>query len=452
MKTNIDQVSAEEILDSRGNPTVRATVTLSSRVVATSSVPSGASTGRREACELRDRDSSRFFGKGVLKAVANINNVMGPLLIGQDVLDQRGIDTAMCQADGTPNKSKLGANAILAVSLAAARAAAAAEQLPLYAYIGRLAGARESNSFNLPVPMINVLNGGQHASNELEFQEFMLYLHGAPNFAEALRYAAEVFQRLKILLRASGFSTAVGDEGGFAPEIQNHEEALALIVEAIEDAGHRLNDQISIALDPAASAFFERGEYVVSKNRKAARTPAGVAELYFELVNRYPIVSIEDGAAEDDWEGWNLLTKILGKKVQLVGDDLFVTNTELLRRGIREGIANAILIKPNQIGTLTETLDAIAMARGAGYGVIVSHRSGETEDTFIADLAVGTGCGQIKAGSLCRSERVAKYNRLLTIERELGDQAVYYGSKMVERYKNLRQSVRPMRQRIAPRR
>jgi enolase len=280
----------------------------------------------------------------------------------------------------------------------------------------------------------------------------MLYPHGAPNFAEALRYAAEVFQRLKILLRARGFSTAVGDEGGFAPDLQSHEEALDLIVEAIEDAGYRLNEQISVALDPAASSFFEKGDYIVSKKRKVARNPAGMGELYLELVSRYPIVSIEDGAAEDDWEGWNLLTKILGKKVQLVGDDLFVTNTELLRRGIQQGIANAILIKPNQIGTLSETLNAIEMARAAGYGVIVSHRSGETEDTFIADLAVATGCGQIKAGSLCRSERVAKYNRLLIIERELGDQAVYYGSKVIDKFKSLRQSIRPTRQRIATRR
>jgi enolase len=452
MKTNIDQLWAAEILDSRGNPTVRAAVTLPTGVVATASVPSGVSTGRREACELRDQDSSRYFGKGVLKAVSNISNVLSPLLTGQDVLDQRGIDSAMCHADGTPNKSNLGANAILAVSLAVARGAAAAEHLPLYAYIGRLAGTRESNSFTLPVPMANVLNGGQHASNELEFQEFMLYPHGAPNFAEALRYAAEIFRRLKILLRARGFSTDVGDEGGFAPDVQSHEEALELIVEAIEDAGYRLNEQVSLALDPAASSFFEKGEYIVSKNRKVSRTSAGMGELYLELVNRYPIVSIEDGAAEDDWEGWNLLTKVLGKKVQLVGDDLFVTNTELLRRGIQEGIANAILIKPNQIGTLSETLDAIAMARTAGYGVIVSHRSGETEDTFIADLAVGTGCGQIKAGSLCRSERVAKYNRLLTIERELGNDAVYYGSKVIDRFKSLRQSIRPTRQRIAPRR
>jgi enolase len=452
MKTNIDRLWAEEILDSRGNPTVQAAVTLPLGVVATASVPSGASTGRREACELRDQGSSRFFGKGVFKAVSNINNVLSALLVGQDVLDQRKIDTAMCHADGTPNKSKLGANAILAVSLAVARAAAMVERLPLYGYIARLAGTRESDFFTLPVPMTNVLNGGQHASNELEFQEFMLYPHGAPNFAEALRYAAEIFQHLKILLRARGLSTGVGDEGGFAPDIQSHEEALELIVEAIDDAGYRANEQVSVALDPAASAFFQEGEYIVSRNRRAGRTPAGMGELYLELVNRYPIVSIEDGAAEDDWEGWKLLTKVLGKRIQLVGDDLFATNTELLRRGIGEGIANAILIKPNQIGTLSETLDAIAMARMAGYGVIVSHRSGETEDTFIADLAVGTGCGQIKAGSVCRSERVAKYNRLLTIERELGNQAVYYGSKLVEKFKGLRQSVRPVRPRVASRR
>ena len=452
MRTNIDQLWAEEILDSRGHPTVRATVTLRSGLVAAASVPSGAPTGRREARELRDQDSSRFFGKGVLKAISNIDNVLGPLLIGRDVLDQRALDTAMCQADGTPNKSKLGANAILAVSLAVARAGAAAEHLALYDYIGRLAGTRESHYFTLPVPMTNVLNGGRHASNELEFQEFMLYPHGAPNFAGALRYAAEVFQRLKILLRARGYSTAVGDEGGFAPDLQNHEEALDLIVEAIEDAGYRLNEQISVALDPAASSFFAKGDYIVSKKRNVARTPAGMGELYLELVSRYPIVSIEDGAAEDDWEGWNLLTKVLGKKVQLVGDDLFVTNTAILRRGIQEGIANAILIKPNQIGTLSETLDTIAMARAAGFGVIVSHRSGETEDTFIADLAVGTGCGQIKAGSLCRTERVAKYNRLLLIERELSGQAAYYGSKVIDKFKSLRQSIRPTRQRIATRR
>ena len=436
MKNQIDHLLAEEILDSRGNPTVQAKVVLASRVMATASVPSGASTGRREAFELRDQDPSRFRGKGVLKAVSNINNVLSSMAIGQDVLDQRKLDAAMCNADATLDKSRLGANAILAASLAVARAAAAAEQIPLYRYIARLSGSVEQESQTLPVPMLNVLNGGQHASNNLAFQEFMLYPTGAMSFAQGLRFAAEIFQQLKSLLYARGFSTAVGDEGGFAPELKNHEEALELIVEAIQEAGYEPGKEVSLALDPAASQFYHNSQYTLGKDGQTSRNSSGMGELYVDLVDRYPIVSIEDGVAEDDWEGWILLTRILGRKVQLVGDDVFVTNTERLQRGIDEGIANAILIKPNQIGTLTETLDAITLARKAGYGIVVSHRSGETEDTFIADLAVGTGCGQIKSGSLCRSERVAKYNRLLSIERELGYQAVYYGPELSNKYRS----------------
>jgi enolase len=350
MKSNIDRISAQEILDSRGNPTVQASITLAGGIVASASVPSGASTGRLEAFEIRDKDPSRFLGKGVLKAVANINAILGSFLIGMDVLDQRKIDRTMCQADGTANKSKLGANAILAVSLAVARAAAAAQNLPLYRHIRNLSDIPEEEVFAVPVPMINVLNGGQHASNELEFQEFMLYPHGAATFSDALRFSAEIFQHLKVLLSARGFSTAVGDEGGFAPDLQSHEEALALILAAIEDAGYESNEQVSLALDPAASGFYRENEYLLNGNRHVARTSAGMGELYADLVKKYPIVSIEDGAAEDDWEGWRLLTRTLSGKIQLVGDDLFVTNTELLRRGIAEGIANAILIKPNQIG------------------------------------------------------------------------------------------------------
>lgn len=434
MKDYINHLLAEEILDSRGNPTIQVKVMLGSGVTGTASVPSGASTGRREAFELRDQDLSRFLGRGVLKAVSNINHVLASLLIGQDVLNQRGLDAAMCRADGTPNKSKLGANAILAVSLAAARAGAAAEQLPLYRYIARLSGVQESDSYTLPVPMLNVLNGGQHASNNLAFQEFMLYPTGALSFAQGLRFAAEIFQHLKMLFRARGLSTAVGDEGGFAPELDNHEEAIRLIVQAIQEAGYEPGQQVSLALDPAASQFYGNSQYILGNNGQTSRSSSGIGELYLDLVNRYPITSIEDGMAEDDWEGWLLLTRILGKRVQLVGDDVFVTNTTLLKCGIEEGVANAILIKPNQIGTLTETLDTIALARSAGYGIVVSHRSGETEDTFIADLAVGTGCGQIKSGSLCRSERVAKYNRLLSIERELGPRAIYYGPEVSEKY------------------
>jgi enolase len=446
MKSNIDRIWAQEILDSRGNPTVHATVILADGVVGSASVPSGASTGRREAFELRDKDQSRFLGKGVLKGVSNINAILCSSLSGIDALNQRKVDEAMCRLDGTPDKSNLGANAILAVSLAVARAAAAAKNVALYRYIRQLSDTPEEEVFTLPVPMINVLNGGQHASNELEFQEFMLYPHGAPNFSEALRFSAEIFQHLKILLAARGFATAVGDEGGFAPDLQSHEEALTLILEAIEDAGYEPNAQVSLALDPAASAFYRENEYVLNGNRHIARTSAGMGELYANLVKQYPIVSIEDGAAEDDWEGWRLLTRTLGRKMQLVGDDLFVTNQELLRRGIVEGIANAILIKPNQIGTLSETLDTIALARKSCYGIIVSHRSGETEDSFIADLAVGTGCGQIKAGSLSRSERLAKYNRLLTIEHELGEKAEYFGGRAIEKRRGLRHSARPVRQ------
>jgi enolase len=451
MKSNIDRIWAQEILDSRGNPTVHATVILADGVVGSASVPSGASTGRREAFELRDKDQSRFLGKGVLKGVSNINGILCSSLSGIDAFDQRKVDEVMCRLDGTPDKSNLGANAILGVSLAVARAAAAAKNVALYRYIRQLSDIPEEEVFTLPVPMINVLNGGQHASNELEFQEFMLYPHGAPNFSEGLRFSAEIFQHLKILLRARGFATAVGDEGGFAPDLRSHEEALALILEAIEDAGYQPNEQVSLALDPAASAFYRENEYLLDGNRHIARTSAGMGELYAMLVKQYPVISIEDGMAEDDWEGWRLLTRILSRKIQLVGDDLFVTNQELLRHGIAEGIANAILVKPNQIGTLSETLDTIALARQSYYGIIVSHRSGETEDSFIADLAVGTGCGQIKAGSLSRSERLAKYNRLLTIEHELEHRADYFGGRAIDKRRRLRQSNLPVRQIRAPR-
>src|SRR6266567_7153956 len=424
----IIKITALEILDSRGNPTVKATVSLDNGIIAEASVPSGASTGQHEAHELRDDDLRRYLGKGVLRAVSNVEKEIGPALLGKDVSEQPQIDRLMRDLDGTPSKARLGANAILGVSLAVARAAAQSAAVPLYQYIAKLAGCESEPQYVLPVPMMNVLNGGRHAWNNIDFQEFMLFPTGAPSFSEALRYGAEIFQYLKVALEAKHLATSVGDEGGFAPNLQNNEEALDILIMAIEQAGFRPGGDVAIALDPAASEFYRDGNYVFEKSAGPARTPAGMGELYLDLVNRYPIVSIEDGMAETDTEGWLLLTRTLGKKVQLIGDDIFVTNREIFESGIKQGIGNAILIKLNQIGTLTETLECMALAEEAGYRAIVSHRSGETEDTFIADLAVGTACGQIKTGSVCRSERIAKYNRLLAIEHELGEGAQYGGS------------------------
>jgi enolase len=424
MNLTIENLHAQEILDSRGNPTLSVTALLAGGAIGTAAVPSGASTGQHEAHELRDEDPRRYGGKGVLKAVANVNGELRTRLRGQAADQQLRLDQSMREADGTPNKARLGANAILGCSLAIARAAAAGRGLPLYEYLAQLAGA-VPEKFLLPIPMMNVLNGGRHAANNVDFQEFMLFPHGAPSFAEALRTGAEIFHALKEILHAQGLATSVGDEGGFAPNLKNNAEAIEIILSAIERAGYQPGKDVSIALDPAASEFFQDGEYIFAKSSGARRTPASMGELYLELVEKYPILSLEDGMAENDLEGWLLLTSKLGKKIQLVGDDNFVTNPEIFRRGIEDGVANAILIKLNQIGTLSETLGCIALAKQAGYRAVVSHRSGETEDSFIADLVVGTGCGQIKTGSLCRSERIAKYNRLLAIERELGERAEY---------------------------
>jgi enolase len=426
----IDKIAALEILDSRGNPTIQVTLTLDNRLVAEASVPSGASTGQNEAHELRDGDPKRYLGKRVRRALENVEREITPALIGRDVNEQTQIDQLMRDIDGTPSKSRLGANAILGVSLAVARAAAQSAAVPLYQHIAKLAGHESQTHYVLPVPMMNVLNGGRHAWNNVDFQEFMLFPIGAPSFSEALRYGVEIFQYLKVALEAKHLATSVGDEGGFAPNLQNNQEALDILVAAIEQAGFRPGGDVAIALDPAASEFYRDGNYVFEKSGGPARTPAGMGELYLDLVNRYPIVSIEDGMAETDTEGWLLLTRTLGKKLQLIGDDIFVTNREIFARYIDQGIGNAILIKLNQIGTLTETLECMALAKQAGYRAIVSHRSGETEDTFIADLAVGTRCGQIKTGSVCRSERIAKYNRLLAIEHELGEGAQYGGSAL----------------------
>jgi enolase len=424
---SIQKVSALEILDSRGNPTVSATVSLSNGVMASAGVPSGASTGIREAVELRDGDARRYGGKGVLKAVANVNQVIAPKLKGKSPHAQKQIDELMCELDGTDTKSKLGANAILGVSMAACRAAALDAGLPLYEHIRKLFGGKANAPYVLPAPMMNVLNGGAHATNNVDFQEFMLFPIGAPTFAEALRYGAETFHTLKKILQKRGLVTAVGDEGGFAPNLKTNTEAVEVILEAIGAAGYQARQQIAIALDPAASEFYDEGAYVMKKSDGSRKTPAQMVELYGEWVKTYPIVSLEDGMGEEDREGWLALTRALGKKLQLVGDDNFVTNPKIFAAGIRDGIANAILIKLNQIGTVSETLETVAMAQKAGYGAVISHRSGETEDAFIADLAVGTGAGQIKTGSACRSERIAKYNRLLAIEQELGKKARYGG-------------------------
>ena len=419
MNTSIKSVRAIEILDSRGNPTLRAYVTLNSGITANASVPSGASTGENEAVELRDGDKRRYGGKGVLKAVSNVNNTIAPKLIGLDAANQAEIDPVMLDLDGTPNKGKLGANAILGVSMAVARAAAEAANLPLYAYLGG-PGARR-----LPVPMMNILNGGKHAENSVDFQEFMVMPVGAPSFSEALRYGAETFHALKSILHKKGFATGVGDEGGFAPNLESNEQACDLILEAISNAGFRAGTDIALALDPATSSFFENGSYNLEKSKQGKKSTADMINLWKTWVARYPIISIEDGLAENDWSGFKELTAQIGDKVQIVGDDLFVTNTRFVQRGIQERSANSVLIKLNQIGSVTETVETIDMCRKAGWGYIISHRSGETEDSFMADFAVAMGGGQIKTGSSCRSERMAKYNRLLEIESELGKTAVF---------------------------
>ncbi len=419
----IEQVWAREIMDSRGNPTIEAEVVLESGTTGRAAVPSGASTGENEAVELRDGDKLRYLGKGVLKAVENVNEKISRELEGLDVLDQTQIDETMIALDGTENKSNLGANAILAVSLASARAAAAFQELPLYRYIGG------TNAKTLPVPMMNILNGGAHADNNVDFQEFMVMPVGAQTFSEALRCGAEIFHGLKSVLKSRGYSTGVGDEGGFAPNLRSNEEAVETILEAIEKAGYKAGQNVMLALDPAASEFYSNGKYVFKKSDKRELSSEEMAAYWTDWCGKYPIISIEDGMAENDWAGWKNLTDSVGKNVQLVGDDLFVTNVKFLQRGIDEGAANSILIKVNQIGTLTETLDAIELARTNNMTAIISHRSGETEDTFIADLAVATNAGQIKTGSLCRSDRIAKYNQLLRIEEDLGDSARFPGRR-----------------------
>ena len=420
----IELIHAREVLDSRGNPTVEAEVHLLSGVKASAIVPSGASTGEHEAVELRDADNSRYGGKGVLKAVQNVNEVIAPELIGMDASQQTEIDLSMIEMDGTPNKGKLGANAILAVSMACARASAISHEIPLYRYLGGI------NGNVLPVPMMNILNGGAHADNNVDFQEFMAMPIGAESFAEALRWGAEVFHTLKGVLKKRGYNTAVGDEGGFAPSLKSNVEAIEVILEAIQQAGYKPGEQIAIALDPATSELWNHGDgkgYMFWKSDKKTKSSEEMVRFWADWARQYPIVSIEDGLAEDDWAGWKMMTDEMGHKVQLVGDDLFVTNTERLARGIAEGIANSILIKVNQIGSVTETLNAIELARRNGYTAVISHRSGESEDTFIADLAVGTGAGQIKTGSASRTDRIAKYNQLLRIEEELGAGANFLG-------------------------
>jgi len=419
--SEIVDIYAREILDSRGNPTVEVEVYLESGAMGRAAVPSGASTGEREALELRDGDKSRYLGKGVQKAVDNVNEVITEALIGWEASDQAGIDRKLMELDGTDFKSNLGANALLGVSMACAKAAAEDAGLPLYQYLG---GA---NAKELPLPMMNIINGGAHADNNVDIQEFMIMPAGAPSFREALRMGAEVFHALKKVLKSKGYNTAVGDEGGFAPDLKSNEEALQVIMEAITAAGFTPGEDILLALDVASSELFKNGKYLLENEAKPEKTATELVDFYEDLVNRYPIISIEDGMAENDWEGWKLLTDRLGKRIQIVGDDLFVTNTRILKEGIEKGIANSILIKVNQIGTLTETLEAIEMAKRAGYTAVVSHRSGETEDTTIADLAVATNAGQIKTGSLCRTDRICKYNQLLRIEDELDNVAVFNG-------------------------
>lgn len=419
----IADIRAFEILDSRGNPTVQADVILENGIVGTATAPSGASTGSREALELRDGDNERYLGKGVLTAVNNVNTVIKTLLLGVDAADQFGLDQIMITADGTHNKGVLGANAILAVSLAAAKAAAMYQDIPLYAHIANINGT--PNTYSMPVPMMNIINGGEHADNNVDIQEFMIQPVSAKTFSEALQVGAEIFHSLKRVLNKKGLSTAVGDEGGFAPNLSSNADALMVIEEATEAAGYKMGKDVTLALDCAASEFYKNGKYDLSGEGNIYSSEA-FTDFLGKLCDQFPILSIEDGLDESDWDGWVYQTKTLGQKVQLVGDDLFVTNTEILSRGIELGVANSILIKFNQIGTLSETLDAIALAKSAGYSVVISHRSGETEDTTIADLAVATAAGQIKTGSLCRSDRVAKYNRLLRIEAELGQELAPY--------------------------
>jgi enolase len=421
--TEIVAIRAREVLDSRGNPTVEADVILDSGELGRAIVPSGASTGEHEAVELRDGDKSHFLGKGVLQAVANVETVIAPEIEGMDAGNQRLLDQTMIALDGTPNKSKLGANAILAVSMAATRAVAQTLEIPLYRYLGGI------NACILPTPMLNVLNGGAHADSNVDFQEFMIMPVGAERFSDALRWAAETFHTLRSVLKKKGYNTAVGDEGGFAPSLKSNDEAIELILEAIEQAGYKPGEQIAIALDPATSEFYDKDKkkYVFKKSDKRELSSDDMVHFWDNWSRQYPIVSLEDGLAEDDWEGWKALTDKLGSRIQLVGDDLFVTNTKRLQRGIEEGVANSILIKVNQIGTVTETLDAIELGRRYGYTSVMSHRSGESEDTFIADLAVATGVGQIKTGSVSRTDRIAKYNQLLRIEEELGAGAVFLG-------------------------
>ena len=428
MATIID-IKAREVLDSRGNPTVEADVTLEGGFFGTACAPSGASTGTREALELRDGDKSRYLGKGVQKAVANVNDIIKPALLGMDALDQRALDNKMLELDGTDNKAKLGANAILAVSLAAAKAAAAAKGVELYVHIADINGT--PGVYSMPVPMMNIINGGEHADNNVDIQEFMVQPVGAPTFAEALRCGAEIFHALKKVLSGKGLNTAVGDEGGFAPNLASNADALAAIKEAVSAAGYELGANVTLALDCASSEFYKDGKYDLKGEGKVF-TSEGFSDYLYDLCAEYPIVSIEDGQDESDWAGWKYQTEKLGAKVQLVGDDLFVTNTKILKEGIEKDIANSILIKFNQIGSLSETLDAIKMAKDAGYTAVISHRSGETEDATIADLAVGTAAGQIKTGSLCRSDRVAKYNRLLRIEEQLGEKAPYKGRSEIK--------------------
>lgn len=422
----IIKVWAREILDSRGNPTIEAEVTLAGGSKGRASVPSGASTGIYEALELRDEDSSRYLGKGVRQAVKNVNEIIFPEIKAKDALDQKKIDETMIALDGTENKSKLGANAMLSVSLALAKAAAAFKNEPLYRHLNH------GEAMKLPLPLLNIINGGMHADNNVDLQEFMIVPVGAPTFKEALRMGAEVFHSLKACLKKKRYSTTVGDEGGFAPDLDSNEEAILIILEAIEAAGYKPGQDIFIALDPAASSFYQSGKYVLA-SEKTEKTSKEMVNFYAKLVSQYPIVSIEDGLAEDDWDGWKALTEALGDSIQIVGDDLFVTNGKRLRQGIEKNIANSILIKVNQIGTLTETLEVMKLAREAGYSAILSHRSGETEDTTIADIAVATGCGQIKSGSPCRTDRVAKYNQLLRIEEELGKDAIFNGKEIFRR-------------------
>ena len=419
MSAKIKDVKAREILDSRGNPTVEVDVTLQDGSLGRAAVPSGASTGEHEAIELRDGDKSRYGGKGVLKAVANVNGEIKKAVKGKDALKQGKLNQFLIELDGTENKGRIGANAILGVSLAAAKACAVSKEMPLYTYIGG------SKARTLPVPMMNILNGGSHADNNVDLQEFMIMPVGAASFGSALRMGAEVFHSLKKILKEKGLSTAVGDEGGFAPDLKSNEEAIEVIISAIEKGGYKPGKDISIALDPASSSFYENSRYILEAEAKRENSSADMIEFYGRWVRKYPIISIEDGLAEDDWDGWKAMTDLLGAKIQLVGDDLFVTNTKRLLVGIQKRVANSILIKVNQIGTLTETLDAIDMARKAGYTAVISHRSGETEDTTISHLAVAMGTGQIKTGSLCRTDRIAKYNELLRIEEGLGSKAVY---------------------------